>query len=110
MVRRAWFRSVAALGVLVTAACARATDPTPPAADFEAKLVELATANKLFGKPDSKPLRALFAARFEQQFGATIQKAYGDDYSALTAWLNDNPDVKEEFYTALHEELDRLPQ
>jgi hypothetical protein len=74
----------------------------------ERAIRELYTSNKLFARKDYKAVRAAFARRFEARHQDLIKRAYGDDYQRLTAWLQDNPDIKEDFYTAIDEKHDQI--
>jgi hypothetical protein len=71
-------------------------------------VIELYKSNKLFDKGQYKAVRAAFARLFEQRHDGLIRRAYGTDYEALTAWLNARPEIKQNFYTALDEQYDRL--
>src|SRR5437868_1195008 len=77
-------------------------------ADPERALVAALGNDKLFLKGEYKPVRAAFAAYFERRFAAEIKAAFGPDYAAITAFLDQNPDVKETLYTAIDPEYDRV--
>jgi hypothetical protein len=84
------------------------TDPEalyPPGADIE----DLYKSGKLFQREAYKQVRAAFAKRFEAHHQADLQKAYGEDQSAIEGWFSKNADVKENFYTALVERHDDMP-
>lgn len=83
------------------AGAADAPDPDQPIHDLFAK-------DKLLLKTEYKAVRAAFARRFEGKYQDLLKRAYGDDHQALTAWLDANPEVKEEFYIALDEKHDKV--
>ncbi len=89
--------------LLVPARGARADETE----DLDA-IVDLYKSGKLFDKAHYKAVRAAFAARFERRHADEIRSAFGDDYDALTAWLKEQPEIREDFYTALDERHDRL--
>src|SRR5262249_29209012 len=82
-----------------------AADPTDPA---DAAIAELYKSGQLFDKAQYRAVRAAFARRFEALHQDVIDKAFGDARDKLTAWLKAHPDVKEDLYTALDEEHDKL--
>lgn len=84
--------------------------PSLRAADAEDAVVELHQAGKLTDKNQYRAVRAAFAALFEARHADAIREAYGDDYDALTKWLDARPDLKQNFYTALDERSDKLPK
>jgi hypothetical protein len=76
--------------------------PYPPGSE----ILALFRNGKLFDRTAYKELRAAFARRFEQHRDADIRKAFGADYDALQTWFGQNPDVKENLYSAILEEYD----
>ncbi len=88
--------------------CARLLPGQTPA-DTEQEIVELHQSGKLFDKTQYKVVRAAFTHRFEQKHDAEIRKAFGEDHSELTAWLDAHAEIKQNFYTALDEQYDKLP-
>ncbi|MEX1233165.1 MAG: putative Ig domain-containing protein [Planctomycetaceae bacterium] len=93
------------------------TTPEPmPAAPVElatpadvVQLTELYQQKKLFKLREYPALRKIFAARFEEKFADEIRRGFGADYETMTSWLNEHPDIKEEFYTALDPQFDDIP-
>jgi hypothetical protein len=77
--------------------------------DWAAPIAELYSGNKLFEKSQYKAVRAAFAAAFELRHDKLLRTAYGDDFDALNSWLAKHPDIREDFYTALDEQHDKLP-
>jgi hypothetical protein len=73
---------------------------------LSAEIAELYTSGKLFQRTAYKEVRAAFARRFETNHQADLKLAYGPDYMAITDWLAKNPDIKENFYTAILEQDD----
>jgi hypothetical protein len=99
-------RVVSALVLLV---CAAGPAPAQDKSDDWARpIADLYTGNKLFDKSQYKAIRTAFAAAFEQRHDKLLRTAYGDDFDALNSWLAKHGDVKEDFYTALDEEHDKL--
>lgn len=90
---------LAFLAVAALAAPVLAADP-PPA------VVEMHKSGKLFDKPEYKKVRAAASAAFEAKHAETIKEALGDDHASLTAWLDKNPEIKEEFFTAIQPNKD----
>jgi hypothetical protein len=79
-----------------------------PAGDADQVIVELYNSEKLFDKREYKPVRAAFARRFEQKHQAEIQSAFEEENEALTAWLQERPDIRENLYTAFDEKFDKI--
>jgi hypothetical protein len=75
-----------------------------------AEVLELYQSGKLFQRSAYKEARGAFSRRFEANHQADLKKAYGDDYDAINAWFAKNPDVQENFYTALVERYDDIPK
>ena len=74
------------------------------------EILELYQSGKLFQRTAYKGVRAAFARRFEANHQVDLKKAYGDDFDAINAWFAKNPDVQENFYTALVERYDDIPK
>lgn len=74
------------------------------------EITELYKSGKLFQRPNYKEVRAAFAKRFESNHQAAIKSAFGEDYSALNAFFDENKDIKENFYTALSVRYDDIPK
>lgn len=74
------------------------------------EITKLYQSGKLFQRSGYKEVRAAFARRFETSHAAELRQAYGEDHDAITAWLAKNPDIKENFYTALVERYDDIPK
>jgi hypothetical protein len=79
-------------------------------ADAEKAIIELYRSGKLFDKAQYRLVRAAFTKLFESRHAEVIARAYGDDRDRVTAWLIAHPDIKEDFYTALDEQHDKLEQ
>jgi hypothetical protein len=88
--------------VVAAPVCAETTDA-------EQAIVELYKSDKLFDRNQYRQIRAAFTQLFEQKHADVLREAYGDDYDKLSAWLDAHADVKQTFYTALHEKFDKLP-
>lgn len=78
--------------------------------DDDKDLLELYRTNQLFMGKKYPAVRQIMANRFQTAHEEMIRAAYGDDYDAMTAWLDEHPDIKEEFYTAIDVENDDVPQ
>ncbi len=77
--------------------------------DWARPIVDLYSGNKLFDKSQYRTVRAAFASAFEQRHDKLLRTAYGDDFSALNEWFAKHADIKEDLYTALDEQHDKLP-
>lgn len=75
-----------------------------------AEILKLYESGKLFQRSAYKEVRAAFARRFEAAHEADLKKAYAEDYQALNDWFAKNPDIKQNFYTALVERDDDIPK
>jgi hypothetical protein len=91
---------------LCAAVPARADDK---AGDWAQPIADLYASGKLFDKAQYKTVRAAFARAFELRHDKLLRDAYGADFDALNDWLASHAEVREEFYTALNEEHDKLP-
>jgi hypothetical protein len=69
---------------------------------------ELHAAKKLFQPAEYRTLRSAFAGRFERAHKDTIRRAYGEDFDKLSTWLEENREIKEDFYTAIDTEHDKV--
>jgi hypothetical protein len=74
--------------------------------EVEAKILDLYDSGKLFKRASYKDVRAAFASLFIAQHETDIKAAYGDDYEALTAYLDAHVELKETFYTAIDPKSD----
>ncbi|MBW3598510.1 MAG: hypothetical protein KY475_14715 [Planctomycetes bacterium] len=82
--------------------------PVVDAQEVDHPFLAIHREEKLFAAETYPQLRAIRSRRFEEEHADEIRRAYGDDYETMTAWLNEHPIIKEEFYTALKPEHDRL--
>jgi hypothetical protein len=73
-------------------------------------ILELYKSGKVFQRAAYKEVRAAFAQRFETNHQAEIKSAYGEDYDALSSWLSENTDTRENFYTAISVRHDDIPK
>src|SRR5207302_6739037 len=76
--------------------------------DAEDAIIQLHKSGALYDKNQYKSVRAAFAKLFEAKHADTIKEAYGEDYAALTSWLDAHDDLKQNFYTALDERYDKI--
>lgn len=103
----AW-RSVRILAVLCLCTNAiEAADETVPKAI--ANLADMSKSGTLFSKESYKNVRGNCSMMFEERFQNEIKTAYGDDFDAMTEWLDKHKEIKEEFYTAIDEKFDKVP-
>jgi hypothetical protein len=72
-------------------------------------ILDLHKAGKLLNKADYPAVRAAAANAFATRHADEIKEAFGEDHSALTDWLNKRKDIKEEFFSAIHETKDTIP-
>jgi hypothetical protein len=89
-------RSLTTLAALLVSACAYAADEVPQA------ILDLHKSGKLFEKSEFKTVRTAAAQAFEKRNAAAIKEAWGSDHDALTAFLEKQKDLKEDFFTAIH--------
>ena len=87
-----------ALAVVVGASAAE-TD-LPPA------VLDLHKSGKLFEKSEFKTVRASAAKLFETRQADTLKEVWGQDYTALAAWLDKQKDLKEELFSAINPQRD----
>jgi hypothetical protein len=71
-------------------------------------IIRLYNDNQLFNKAKYKTVRAAFARLFEARHHNALENAFGADTGALKKWLDERPDLKEEFYNALDERFDKI--
>src|SRR6476661_7055951 len=64
-------------------------------------ILDLHKSNKLFEKSDYKAVRAAAAKVFETRNADQIKDAFGPDQEVLSAWLEKQKDLKEEFFSAI---------
>jgi hypothetical protein len=90
-----------ALAVVLTATAAA------PAADEALQpILDLHKSGKLFEKSEYKAVRTAAAKVFEARNADAIKDAFGADHEALTAWLDKQKDLKEEFFSAINTQKD----
>jgi hypothetical protein len=77
-------------------------------ADAEDAIAALHKSGALYDKNQYKTVRAAFAKLFEAKHADSIKEAYGEDFDALTKWLDAHPDLKQNFYTALDDRYDKV--
>ena len=91
------------------ACCGAPTSPGPPRRRTPNRPFASSTPTaSCTTKKSTRACAAAFANLFEAKHGPLIRKAFGEDHDALAKWLNDHPDLKENFYTALDERYDKL--
>ena len=69
-------------------------------------ILDLHKANKLFDKNEYKAVRAAAAKVFETRNADVIKDAFGPDHQTLSAWLEKQKDLKEEFFSAVDPKKD----
>jgi hypothetical protein len=72
------------------------------------EILESFRDKNLFVAKEYATLRRIYANRFEKQFEAEIKQAFGNDHAEMTAFFNLHKDIKEEFYTAINPQHDKL--
>ncbi|MBC8115509.1 MAG: hypothetical protein H7062_14080, partial [Candidatus Saccharimonas sp.] len=65
------------------------------------QLAKLHAKKDLLGKPDYPGVRRLFVEMFEKQNEFTLNKLAEGDGAPLKKWLDEHPELKEEFYIAI---------
>jgi hypothetical protein len=78
-------------------------------ADLVQQLVALHEGKKLLIKKEYPTVRKLFADRFEKMYGDQLKHGWGAEAEEVTKWLSDHPEIREELYTAIDPEADRIP-
>ena len=73
-------------------------------------ILDLHKTGKLLVKAEYKAVRAAAAHVFATRHADVIKEAFGDDHTALTAWLDKHKDLKEEFFSAIHPQKDDVPR
>src|SRR5947209_3791565 len=96
-------------GALLLTCFARADEPASFPEGVK-ELAELSKSGKLFDATQYKAVRGLCCKVFEEKFKAEIKATYGEDFDALAAFFEKQKDLKEEFYTAIDERHDKVPQ
>ncbi len=94
--------------LLILAAFVPAVRAEEPSAAQQA-ILDLDKSEALFDKTQWKTVRTAFGRLFEEQHAGDLRKAYGDDFEALTQWLEKRPDIKWAFYTAIDDRFDKVP-
>lgn len=93
----------ACLAVLAVGPAARAAD------EALQPILDLHKSGKLFSKADYPAVRAAAAAAFATRHADDIKAAFAEDQTALTEWLDKRKDLKQEFFSAVHETKDKVP-
>jgi hypothetical protein len=69
-------------------------------------LIDIYQKHKLLAKSEYAKIRRVFAGRFESEHENAIRDAFGNPDSQFRKWLDDRPEIKEEFYLAVDPEHD----
>lgn len=79
-----------------------------PAADAELPpaVLDLYQSGKLFEKAHFKAVRAAAAQAFAARQADVIREVWGSDHAAITAWLDQRAELKEELFSAIHPQWD----
>lgn len=75
-------------------------------ADPEQALADALSGDRVFLKNELKPVRAAYAVYFRQKHRDDIRAAFAGDTDAITAFLDQNPDVRDTLFTAIDPETD----
>ncbi len=94
-----------AIGEATSTAPLVAQKPDQPSADQQA-LLDLLEKKQLFKPTSYAAIREFFAQQFADSQQDVIKQALGDDYDALTAWLEEHKVIREELFTAIQPEFD----
>src|SRR5262245_24688312 len=97
-------------GALLLLGCTVRADESSAVPEGIKELAELSKSGKLFDAQQYKNVRGICSKVFEAKFKDEIKSAYGDDFEAINAWFEKQKDLKEEFYTAIDEKKDKVPQ
>jgi hypothetical protein len=82
----------------------------PAAEEVLQPILELHKSGKLFEKSEYKSVRSAAAKIFETRLASTVKESFGANFDELSAWLEKNKDIKEEFYSAINEQKDDVPR
>ena len=77
---------------------------------LKAELLKLYDDNKIFVPKEYPTIRRIYAKLFELDYADAIWSAYGKDQEEMTEWFEQYPEIKEEFYTAIDPETDKIDQ
>ncbi len=72
--------------------------------EFDTKM----KVRKLFSRRHYGAIRKAASQKFEQDFNDQINEAFGEDYEAISQWLGEHVDIKEEFFTAIDPNHDNV--
>ncbi len=89
------------------------TDDTQPASDtaqteLDNRVYQLFEDNLLLVPKRYPELREAYADYFAKSQAATIQAAFGDQHAEMTAWLDEQANIKQLLYTAINPETDNV--
>jgi hypothetical protein len=85
-----------------------ARESTPD--DGDQVLIDLYRKRAILSKSSYPVIRHVFASRFEAAHQEAIRNAFGEKSSAFRKWLDERPDIKEEFYLAIDPQHDDVPK
>lgn len=83
----------------------QASEPTSP---LETALLDLHQRKRLFAPQEYPAIRKLYAEQFLAEQGRFVEMAFGADHYDLMQWLDKRPDVKEELFTAIDPQYDKV--
>jgi len=89
------------------------TDDTQPASDtaqteLDDRVYQLFEDKLLLVSKRYPELREAYADYFEKSQAAAIQAAFGDQHAEMTAWLDEQANMKQLLYTAINPETDNV--
>lgn len=76
--------------------------------DEDAPLLQLHDDGKLLLATEYPTLRKFFADRFQQRHQDEIRRAFGNNFAGMMQWFDEHPVVREEFFTAIDPEHDKV--
>lgn len=77
---------------------------------LKAELLEIFDENRVFVSKEYPTFRRIYAKEFELNYADSIWSAYGKNRTEMTEWFEKYPAIKEEFYTAIDPETDKIDQ
>ena len=85
-------------------------EPKAKADPGDEQILELYRKNRILAKVEYPKIRKVYADRFEAQHQDVIQRVFGEPDSEIRKWLQQRPEIKEEFYLAIDPQFDDIPK
>ena len=85
-------------------------EPKVKADPGDEQILDLYRKNRILAKLEYPKIRKVYADRFEAQHQDVIQRVFGEPDSEIRKWLQQRPEIKEEFYLAIDPKFDDVPK